>query len=533
MAYKYVDFTNGNDSLNTGNSMASAYKTLKKALELGTLAAGDVVLVRRNMTDTPTASIAVGTSGNASNFIRCMGWARGTLALTGIGFVKDSDRATYGVGSGVASESALAARFFTGPDGLRYQIRRVDTVNSYVYLKSTYKGTTVSNQSITLEADEDYTWMQAISSGNGNDGSWNGDAHTLPIVDYAANAYYTNFSSRLYWGIGYLHFKGGTATNGNLRLSSVRQAYLVNCLFEVTTATGYYGCYTTNTNLLMYRCWFYNANDTTYGYNVYAGGADTVAESCIFQDAKYALVTTSSGRFFGYDCHFGRESEVCSYYVHTPGACVDDNFFLYDCRFLTSTGKFFLATDYGAGAINTMYANKSLAVASQYRKQPRRYDVVMSDGSEAAANLRPGGASQILWAKWNGGSNTQGFRSPYDKMSSFRLAQRLFQHAYTLAPGTYTFKYYVNLVSSSALSVSDFWLEARSITRYVSETDFDTALTKTSSLTVTQRANADDWADYVSVQVVVAVTSVVFLDLYLCKASAELYIDPAVNIVAA
>jgi hypothetical protein len=316
MANHFVDGVNGHNT-SSGHTMDAAWATVKYAEESGTLVAGDILWIRRNVNEiSSSANITSAYAGTYAAPIYRIGCPRATVSITSSDWTNGNTSVT--IDDGGMTEAAHCARMITAPDGNDYFISRVVS-STGITLLTEYTGTTVTNQAATIKADEDYALFNAIddSAWTIKKADWNADAHTLPTIDFDDSAYYFNCAQYMPVFKNML-FKDSAAANVSpLNITNHRTASLIGCIFKQSaansrclnigtycveikncvaigsgTGSSQHGMYlssteTTLTNVAAYKCGYYgmavagNAimNNVNIGIEVANGSYDIYAIS--------------------------------------------------------------------------------------------------------------------------------------------------------------------------------------------------------------------------------------------------------------
>jgi len=193
MANYYVDSNSGDDEDN-GTTQALAWATLENALEVESLAAGDIVWVRRTHVEysgSPTSDLYPAAIGEVGNYVRIIGWPRAALpdtTITSASWTNGSTTVDLVVGV-TLSRTEHCGRWATAPNGSKFLITRIIDSNTLI-IDREYSGTGVSaaNGKFQIEAYEDFSGKPADIDG------WDSDADDLPVLDFNGTAYKLNLS---------------------------------------------------------------------------------------------------------------------------------------------------------------------------------------------------------------------------------------------------------------------------------------------------------------------------------------------------
>lgn len=182
MADHFVDSVNGTSTM-TGHTMDAPWNTVEYALESGSLTANDFVWVRRNVNEVPVTDIVCAYDGTYSQPIQIIGWPRSSHAIVSSDWTNGNTGVV--VDDADMDREKHQGRYVTAPDGRVYLITKV-TDASNIVIDREYVGATVTNQTATISADEDYTLAQAIDDSAWviKKADWNGDADDMPYIDF-------------------------------------------------------------------------------------------------------------------------------------------------------------------------------------------------------------------------------------------------------------------------------------------------------------------------------------------------------------
>lgn len=234
MSDYFVDSTTGDDGDN-GTTMDLAWATLEHALEAGGLGAGDIVWVRRIHSETPTSDIAPIYDGSASSPLQIIGWPRNSHSISSSDWTNGSTTVT--IDDNDMDREKHQGRYITAPDGETYLITKVSATNTII-IDREYAGSTASNQTVTIQPDEDYDLAQAI-----DDSGWtiqksdyNGDADDLPLIDFNDGNYNLNLVTDVYYIFKNLELKDSGDNNGVIAFQDGGRNAIVGCLLKQTAA---------------------------------------------------------------------------------------------------------------------------------------------------------------------------------------------------------------------------------------------------------------------------------------------------------
>jgi hypothetical protein len=495
--------------------MDAAWLTVEYAVESGTLTAGDIVWVRRNVNELPITDIAPAYNGTATAWIEIIGCPRGTFAIASSDWTNGST--SVNVDDGGMTREAHQGRYITAPDGRIYLITRVSGVNTII-IDREYAGATVTNQAATISADEDYATFQAIddSAWTIKKANWNADAHTLPRIDFNDAAYqisnarnYTawknldlidsNDADGIMWNynsnviiIGCL-LKQYTLTRAVYRHDYV-SAYIQRTIFEGCGGSGtaqYLFIHTYSTSLWMKDCALYGSQYRGF-YNNNSSGflMENVNIGVEIANAGHDIIMSRADKGWGRDLKLGGTNGyvVAIYY--------------YSHLLIENYQKILGAhrTWYPFG-----YVDK-VAISSPPNKKVSDYIMKISPVTSALLAANSPLALPIL---------------EYDIEALAGIAK------------TYRFWIYNDLGSTlnDTTAKDNIWLKASYVSGYNDTSEYQTSEVFSAQIDILDAADADDW-DYLEVTVNPAVTSKVRLSIYFnfYDATDVMYIDPALSI---
>ena len=509
---RFIDSVNGSNG-NNGTTMDLAWQTIAYAAVSGALSTDYTVWMRRNIAETPGAIFTMTYDGTPIQPIRFIGWPRNTITTTG-NFTNGSSTV-----SGVAAAMARLpheSRNMSGPDGKAYWIEKVTDANTIV-LNREYAGPDSAGGSFTISADEDYTEAQAIddSTWTIKKAAWSADADNIASLDFNGASYYWYFSSALNVEVKNLEMKnGGLSGIGTIRTIKSFLTF-VNCLFY------------TNTNaLLLYlnggitcliNCIFEGTAAGSSNWLYYGTRNNSYFLRCGFRSAYYHLYPASTIKIKLIDCNIGILGAASSLELQT-GQQTDiylsdvnavDNFNL---GAFVPAGSNFYFENYG----RTKGLHKDISVVGTIQS---------NDCSGADVNRRTGGSSRVIDCLFNGGATYGGVR--HSTSSSLQFAKLVFEHVFTADTTSRTYRYYVQSVTD-ALTANELWLECEYIDSYEDSSEYTTTFVS-SDETITARADADDWGQYIEVTgIAPAVASNVIIRCFCTKyhATNKRYVDP-------
>jgi hypothetical protein len=517
MANYYCDTGLGTGD-NNGTTMDHAYRSIKTAFERGFASTDTLWVRRRSAFASATSSITIAGQNGDTALVRLIGWPRTTKAVTSSDWTNGS--------TGVVIDDADMSRghlgrFITAPDGKQYLITKV-TDASNIVIDREYVGATVTNQTATIAADEDYTEAQAIddSAWTIKKTAWNGDAHTLPTIDFESTAYQVvGTANHQGFSLRNLDMKNGTGIlayfNGCPRLS------VIGCLFSTSAnntlmyfragSTGFIRrsilvgsssggsqrpIAVENTHMVRVEdCALYNAGNS--GLYISISSVQLINVNIGVEDANdaYDIGTSGNCRLIGFDVKLGgTNGQVTVSYNRPPD--------LFQNLSIENFGKILGA--------NRTYSN--FAPNQVYTKVP----VVAGSGDPYK---RSGGADDVLQIRCIQ-TGSPGFEM---QAAEWRFWADTSSKSYRI---------YCQQVAMATLTAAQAFLEATYIDGYADATAYHTARV-VSDEEITVRSGVDDWDQYLEVtgiQPAVAGWVTIRLMVQWTDADGHLYVDPLVVI---
>jgi len=507
---KFVDAVNGNDA-NTAADTDNALATFAYAFATSTAVVADtIVWIRRNLAETISGTQFAKNNGTSIAPIVFAGCPRVAKTTTG-DFTNGSDSVTN-VASADMDILKHIARWFTAPDGNRYQIRKI-TSATQIELNRAYIGTTASTGSFTIDADAYKAEWDAL-----DDSSWTIKKATWE-ADSDNQAYITagGLNMRRAWQeMCNMRFEGTgvttAATSINLKYKNVFFDFRSSGLQPFLTDT--YG----DILFILENCYI---EGTHYG-NHFLRTGNIRASGVIFEDVYYIMMPGFTlGEAIFQKCCFGvgiasSSSEFSSLRGGINVKCIN-------CRFNASVvAMSSFNTTWGYWGNRIGIQNYDLTDGDNRLYLPAKGSALSNDGSGADVNLRTGGALYVIDVFFDSSASYLGKRNQKDTLSSDGFAGILFEHKIWQTDLTEkTYRYYVQS-DTDALTSSELWIEVEDVYGNITK----------STQSITARDDADDWDQYVEAACTNQVAGFVTIRGFCAKYSAtkHRFIDPKFQI---
>jgi hypothetical protein len=387
-----------------------------------------------------------------------------------------------------------------------------------LYPSATVSGTDGAFQ---IEADDDWTYSQTIDDSawttklSDGDAHWNNDAIDLPIMDFDDGAYqFYNSSGAVNWMFKNIEFKDSTDTNGILYAVGVYQSHFIGCLFKQTTANAY--LLYCSTAVYLERCIFEGSGAGTSQHGTY--GAGVFAKNVASYNVGGRSFFLSGGKWF--NTNMGVEIPNLTGDLYTVVNC-HSAYELVDCECGSSTTLNISDSRYPpAWPIAVENYQKTLGRHRSICTYWDQYSTAVVAGS-GDPEKRTGGADTVIKAV-AASSSTQ------TPVYAMYIPCPIFTHEFETDGTSKTYTYYVQ--SLMTLDNTQIWLEAEYVDVYddTDEYHITRSVSGAGDVSITARADATDWADYVRITVDPATASKVRLRLHFnyYHASNYIYIDP-------
>jgi len=517
----FVDEVNGAD-INTGLDTDNAWATAAYGMS-NTTGAGDTVWIRRNVSDLRAAGVTVNRDGTTSSKLRFIGWPRGTHAIASSDWTNGSTTVTIDDG-GMAKDSEIG-RWIVGPDGGYYLITNVTAADTII-IDRKYAGATVSNDATAvIQADEDYAEAQAIddSAWTIKLSTWTADSDVMASIDF------NNANLQMDINTGYF------VEIKNLKIHNSVNLELIN----VSTngeCPKFIGCYFVQNNnrnvfqvsygsLFLKRCIMTGsgnvANTGNSLINSTTHGMIYIKDSALYDAGAYPLVGLVNTQYILDNVNLGIEgrNEAGDLYVKLNSFSAP--YIWKDVR-IEGGGTNGEWNDAGAYHFGIYIENYQKQLG--YQKTIRREGdivTVSADGAGDRPSQRTGGSSTVLEITFDNNASLEAYSD---------LTERPIFDIRLIAPAaSSTYRFYIN--SEGALTANDLYIVGEYVISYDAVDEWAVKRV-VSTNTVSARANAADWSQYIEVTVAPAVESPIRLLGY-CNyyhATNNIYIDPVVSI---
>lgn len=525
MADHFVDAVNGNNG-NSGHDMDNAWLTVEYALESGSLTAGDIVWIRRNVNENPTSSISINQNydGTSINFIYVIGWPRnetsGTADFTNNSVVVDNV-------SGISMDREKhASRNITGPDGKTYYIELVTDSNTFE-LDRKYAGDGVAAGSFTIEKDVDYDLAQDIDDTGWTitKATWNADADDVVTIDFNAGAY----RLQIVYSDNY-SFRNIELTNSTdsylVYCGGFQRIEFVNCLLYNSSNIDIFRIASTDIRLV--NCIMHSTNGgSSVGVLLDTNGCVRIFNSSFYNLGKSLYCSAQTLDVYLDNVNLGVQGAStdyefqASYHMQIKGR---------DVRFNDSSTIYYLPTNlfHLSSYIDIENYNK---VQGTHRKIiPFTATITSNDFSGVDVKQRLFGSHNVIEVLMNINSNYVGRKAADEKRSDLLAPIIIGQNNSAVIyvddiSVARKYRFYIN--SEQALTSSEIWLELEYVTSCDSNGNYTKTIVK-STQSVSARTDVDDWTNYIeSPSIQPAVASNIYVKLFYSKyhASNKCYID--------
>jgi hypothetical protein len=507
---------------NDGTTMDDAYRTIKAAFERNAYGAGDILWVRRRSAHTNDgADITPNAASDGTTIapIRFVGWPRTTKAVTSSDWTQGS---TAVVIDDADMSRGHLGRWITAPDGKQYLITHVVDASNIV-IDREYVGSTVTNQNATIAADEDYTEAQAIddSAWTIKKTAWNGDAHTLPTIDFGANAYQLNITgTNGPWVLANLDFLDSTDSAGVISATGCRFIFFTGCLFYQSQNSRIIT--TTSIMAFITRCIITGAGSGNAQRLLYLTQSFVyLKDSAVYAAGVNAMYAETSTSVELNNVNIGVEASDAAYDIRKVGF---GSFIGLDVKLGGTNGLIELSSDTSRDNTSIKFDNYGKILGAQRRftaatQTSARKAVVAGSGDPYK---RSGGSDDVLeiFRNYSGGARAPGWENE-------EIRWRFWADTTSKS-----YRVYCQQVAMSTLTAAQAFLEATYVDEYADATAYHTARV-VSDETITVRSGADDWDQYLEVtgiQPAVAGWVTIRLMVQWYDVDGYLYVDPLVVI---
>ena len=389
-----------------------------------------------------------------------------------------------------------------------------------------YPGSSAAGAAGTLEADEDYAWSQTLSSGQGADllSTWTADAHDMPIINWNGSATAYDNPNRLWYEIRNFCVRGAAGstiqniTNGAKSLLKLIGIY-------ASANSGRYGLGGDNT--LINRC----VIDAVGAVGNPSLGINATSTYCIIMNSAIhhfinCLSVAAGVKVILNNVNLGVEKESTS--SEFGSTTIQPDIVLKDVQFGAAS------IIYGTHTAANLGTSPSIIAIENFNKVLNSHKVYIWDIGTITKNdctgepvARTGGGTSVAEFLLNTGTYAAQTKAPAG-MSSVGFCPAYIEMKVWLSSSQLTnanFKFYVQSVTD-ALTSDTFWLECEYIDVSTAQGYHKKIITSTESITA--RANASDWTQFISTgnftpAVAGWVTIRIFDNLYSAN---KKYVDP-------
>ena len=475
---RYVDSNTGNNA-DTGATQALSWATFEKAVETGALAADYDVWVRRTHIEfagNPISDIVPAYSGTPKQPIRVIGWPRDNHAIASSDWTNGSTGVV--VDDADMSRTKHQGRFVTAPDGFDYLITRVVDASNIV-IDREYAGATVANSAATIKKDENFDTRPADVDG------WDADADDLPCVDWKNQNFQLRFQDKLWWVFKNFEMRDSLDANGLVYFNDVGVTGFQGCLFYTDQNKNLF--YISNWSNVIFKRSIIEGNgvgasqDGVYIkvsslafydsaiYNLGRRGISQQASEVYLENVNIGVEVANQGTEFYVDMHnriWGRD-------VRLGGT--NGYFGLYYCQHLKASFE-----NYG----KILGAHKEFTSQGEITK-------LLADGAGDAPNQRPGGAANVVEILYDLSNTTNNLPEPIQDWTP-----EVYKEPINADTSSQDYRIYVQ--SMADLTAIQLWIECEYVSGYDDAGEYVFTIVK-SDETITTRADADDWTQYIEV----------------------------------
>lgn len=520
MANHFV--SNGGSNGNSGHDLDNSWATVEYSLESGSLVAGDIVWVRRDVDETPGSDIACAYDGGPDAPIYVIGCPRPAIpntTITQADFTNGSTTVDNIVGI-TCDRRQHQGRYITTPDGSQYMITRVVDSNT-VIIGNECAGSTVTGTDgkFQIEADEDYALFNAIDDSGWTIkiADWNSDAINLPRIDFNDGNFQMALSGDYYHRFKNMEFKDSTDIGGIVKVSASGITSFIGCLFK-QSAQNDVVCNFLSGLIIAKRTIFEGsgAGNAQVGLYITSGGHVRLIDSAIYNAGDVGL-HCNSGSF---------ELENVNIGVEIANGDVD-------ISMRSSGGKRSFGRNVKLGGTNG-YIGMNTSYSGPYQVSFENYGKVLG----AHKTFYHGGT----WEKAAVSGET-----PNKKVSDdvFKIspnvdyqclkdaAQIMFTDEFEVAAAEASYKYWLYNDTGDTLNDGDargsIWLELEYVSRYDDNTEYTILKEYSAQTNIADAADADDW-DYLEITSITPATASKVRIICRCRhytASGDIFVDPA------
>jgi hypothetical protein len=524
MANYFVDSTTG-DNGDDGTTMDLAWATVEYALTAGSLAAGDIVWVRRGHSEITASGYSANYDGYPNTPIQIVGWPRAADAsITQADWTNGSTTVDNIVGLSMDREKHLA-RFIVAPNGFPYLITKVNDSNT-ITIDREYSGTTVTgtNGAATIVADE--LWEDDMGTAYGFDDSgwtiketaWDADADDLPFLDGQTNNANIGFSSDYNHIFRYIDFLGGSARS--ITLGAGGTFVFQGCIFHTNgLAAPVYG---TSTTTIYDR--FVKTTDLTgagSSWLIQTYYSDLVLKNGALYDCDDSPFVFQQSVGYFENVNVGVEGQIGDNVLYNTAAVIN----LTGIDVKIDPGVYNMWDENGYAADMSMsFENWGKVLGAHYALNAQG-TVIKADVVEGSGDpyKRVGGSDSVVEIQYDA---TPGVMWQFGNPHPDYLWKPIFTHEFEVDDTPKSYRYYVQ--AEGAVAADELWMELEYVSSYDDTSEY--TITRPVSVdAISARSGADDWSQYLEINnIIPAVASKVRIKLF-CRyyhASNKIYVDP-------
>lgn len=514
MADKWVDDTATGS--NDGSSPADAWTSISSA---ASVSAGDTVWIRRTHSESLSSRFYPVGDSNTNNWKNYIGWPRNSHSISSSDWTNGSTSVT--IDDNNMARQKHEGRFIDAPDGETYFITKVVSSSS-ITIDREYAGSTVTNQSATIQKDPDYDNRPSA----GQTAGWDSDADTIPYLDFGGNDAGLYLNSLDCCRFANLEVKNTSA--------SVNVSALIDTKYSTVIFEGFFITQGDYNTVLLYIV----DNSTVYGNRIIVTGSGTTRSSQIG-------VAVSRGGGIYVDNMCVKKCGDAGISLYGPIYCElnNVNVGVEDANqsndFEASLAVVANIQDIKLGGTNGSFSwtNKGMPTGAvhmeNYQKVLGEHRTFLPLGyykKAAVSGETPNKklSDYVLKLVPNVSTYEQEYSDYYYK---------IIEHEYEVASsGSKTFKYWIyndlGVTLNSSTAKDDVFLEIEYVVSYDDTSEYVIAKEYSTQTSIADAADADDW-DYLQATVTVdqANTKVrcrIFFNKYV--ASGSFFVDPQVVI---
>ena len=466
---------------NDGTSQTHAWLLLETAVETGALAADHYIWPRRTHVEfagNPTSDIVPAYSGTPKQPIRVIGWPRDDHAIASSDWTNGS--------TGVVVDDADMARtkhqgrFVTAPDGFDYLITKV-TDASNIVIDREYAGATVANSAATIKKDEDYDTRPADVDG------WDADADDLPCLDWKNQAFQINLNIKLWWLFKNFEMRDSLDANGLVRTYANGTTGFQGCLLKTDQNTELINIDALS-RAIFKRCILEGSGAGNVQSGIVFGGSSVALfDSAIYNLGDFGIhINTRGAKIYLENVNMGVEI------ANGDAEFKVDTFAKIHGRDVKLGGTngyfdFFYAPEAKASFENY---GKILGAHKEFTSQGELTKLLAGSGGDAP-NQRTGGAANVVEILYDLSNTTHNLPEPIQDWTP-----EVYKEPINADTTSQDYRIYVQ--SMADLTAIQLWIKCEYVSGYddAGEYVFTTVL---STNTISARADADDWTQYIEV----------------------------------